>query len=224
MQETRVRSLDREDPSGEENGNPLQYSCLENLIDRVAWWATIHRSTKSQTQLSVTNTHTHTQFLNPPPLQLHYRNKFPWARWEETDHPCQQVRDRLVAEGGLDRRAAPVWRGAAAADSRAGEPQQQQRHPGSRIAVGLRVDMEDMGSLCVVTFAQKFLSSLRRSVTSLSPIKLCQPWAFCFLKKIPHFSMRIPKQSSFFDNRNTRTPRAVHIYKMTKYQRIIFNI
>ena len=36
MQETWVQSLYREDPSGEENGNPLQYSCLENLIDRVA--------------------------------------------------------------------------------------------------------------------------------------------------------------------------------------------
>ena len=27
---------------GEGNGNPLQYSCLENLIDREAWWATVH--------------------------------------------------------------------------------------------------------------------------------------------------------------------------------------
>ena len=28
--------------SGEENGNPLQYSCLENPKDRGAWWATVH--------------------------------------------------------------------------------------------------------------------------------------------------------------------------------------
>ena len=27
---------------GEENGYPLQYSCLENSIDRGAWWATVH--------------------------------------------------------------------------------------------------------------------------------------------------------------------------------------
>ena len=27
---------------GEGNGNLLQYSCLENLMDRVAWWATVH--------------------------------------------------------------------------------------------------------------------------------------------------------------------------------------
>ena len=34
---------------GEGNGNPLQYSCLENSMDRGAWWATVHRVTKSQT-------------------------------------------------------------------------------------------------------------------------------------------------------------------------------
>ena len=27
---------------GEENGNPLQYSCLENFMDRGAWWASVH--------------------------------------------------------------------------------------------------------------------------------------------------------------------------------------
>ena len=34
---------------GEENGNPLQYCCLENHMDTEAWLATIHRVTKSQT-------------------------------------------------------------------------------------------------------------------------------------------------------------------------------
>ena len=37
---------------GEGNGNPLQYSCLENPMDRRAWRATVHGVTKSQTQLS----------------------------------------------------------------------------------------------------------------------------------------------------------------------------
>ena len=37
--------------SGEENGNPLQYSCLENLMDR-DWWVTVHEVTKSLTQLN----------------------------------------------------------------------------------------------------------------------------------------------------------------------------
>ena len=36
----------------EGQGNPLQYSCLENSMDRGAWWATIHGVTKSQTRLS----------------------------------------------------------------------------------------------------------------------------------------------------------------------------
>ena len=37
---------------GEGIGNPLQYSCLRNLMDRGAWQATVHRVTKSQIQMS----------------------------------------------------------------------------------------------------------------------------------------------------------------------------
>ena len=37
---------------GERNGNPFQYSCLENPIDGGAWWSTIHGVTKSWTQLT----------------------------------------------------------------------------------------------------------------------------------------------------------------------------
>ena len=37
---------------GEESGNPLQYSCLENPMDREAWPAIVHKVAKSQTQLS----------------------------------------------------------------------------------------------------------------------------------------------------------------------------
>ena len=47
----RVQSLDREDSPGEENGNPLQYPCLENPMDRGAWRATVHVVAKSRTQL-----------------------------------------------------------------------------------------------------------------------------------------------------------------------------
>ena len=49
MQETWVQSLGREYSPGEGNGNPLQYSCLENSMDRGARWATVHGVTKSQT-------------------------------------------------------------------------------------------------------------------------------------------------------------------------------
>ena len=37
---------------GGENGNPLQYSCLENPIDGGAWWAAVHGVAKSRTRLS----------------------------------------------------------------------------------------------------------------------------------------------------------------------------
>ena len=40
MWETGVQFLGREDSPGEGNGNPLQYSCLKNPMDRGAWWAT----------------------------------------------------------------------------------------------------------------------------------------------------------------------------------------
>ena len=51
MQETKVQSLSGEYSAipGEGNGYPLQYSCLENLMDRGTWWATVHEVTKSWT-------------------------------------------------------------------------------------------------------------------------------------------------------------------------------
>ena len=42
------------------NGNPLQYSCLENPMDRGHWWAVVHGVTESQTQVS---THTHNYIM-----------------------------------------------------------------------------------------------------------------------------------------------------------------
>ena len=52
--QTHIRSLGQEDPLKE--GNPLQYSCLENPIDRGALWATVHRFTKSWTLLKQLST------------------------------------------------------------------------------------------------------------------------------------------------------------------------
>ena len=40
-------------------GNPLQYSSLENPMDRGAWWATVHRFANNQTQLKRLSTHAH---------------------------------------------------------------------------------------------------------------------------------------------------------------------
>ena len=46
-------SIPRSGRSPEEgNGNPFQYSCLVNPMDRGAWWAIVHSVTKSWTQLS----------------------------------------------------------------------------------------------------------------------------------------------------------------------------
>ena len=44
---------------GEGNGNPLQYSCLENSMDRRVWQAMVHKVSKSQTWLKQLSTHTH---------------------------------------------------------------------------------------------------------------------------------------------------------------------
>ena len=44
---------------GEVNGSPLHYSCLENPMDRGAWWATVHGVSKSWTRLKELTVHTH---------------------------------------------------------------------------------------------------------------------------------------------------------------------
>ena len=45
------------------HGNPLQYSCLENPMDRGAWWATVHEVAKNWTQLRQLG-HTHREGRN----------------------------------------------------------------------------------------------------------------------------------------------------------------
>ena len=87
--------LESERPPGGGHGNPLQYSFLENPMDRGAWWATVHGVAKSRTQLSdftfsfskglpvhhqlpeITQTHVHqvgdacsVQFNSPSHVQL----------------------------------------------------------------------------------------------------------------------------------------------------------
>ena len=49
MREISVRFLGQKEPPGEEHDNPLQYSCLENSINRGAQWSTVHGVAKSQT-------------------------------------------------------------------------------------------------------------------------------------------------------------------------------
>ena len=54
---------------GEGNGNPLQCSCLENPMDRVAWWAAVHRVSQSRTRLKQLSMHGCTGEGNGNPFQ-----------------------------------------------------------------------------------------------------------------------------------------------------------
>ena len=54
---------------GEGHGNPLQYSCLENPVDRRAWWAAVHRAAQSQTRLKRLSMHAYIGKGNGNPLQ-----------------------------------------------------------------------------------------------------------------------------------------------------------
>ena len=54
-----IRSLEKG------NGNPLQYSCLENSMDRGAWRVTVHRAAKSWTQLSMNTYNPHMLYVFP---------------------------------------------------------------------------------------------------------------------------------------------------------------
>ena len=53
----------------EGNGNPLQYSCLENPVDSGAWWAAVHRVTQSRTRLKRLSMHACIGEENGSPLQ-----------------------------------------------------------------------------------------------------------------------------------------------------------
>ena len=67
--------------SGEGNGNPLQYSCLENSMNRGAWQAIVHGVAKSQTRLSLSHTR-----CTYSPRHCCYRYHFCGHR--ETDMQC----------------------------------------------------------------------------------------------------------------------------------------
>ena len=54
---------------GEGNGNPLQYSCLENPVDGGAWWAAVHRVAQSWTRLKRLSMHACIGEGNGNPLQ-----------------------------------------------------------------------------------------------------------------------------------------------------------
>ena len=67
---------------GDGNGKPLQYSCLENPVDRGASWAAVHRVAQSRTQLKRLSKHAHIGEGNGNPLQCsclrNPRNRGAW--------------------------------------------------------------------------------------------------------------------------------------------------
>ena len=66
---SRLKRLSMHALIGEGNGNPLQYSCLENPVDRGAWWAAVHRVAQSWTQLKRLSMHACIGEGNGNPLQ-----------------------------------------------------------------------------------------------------------------------------------------------------------
>ena len=54
------------------HGNPLQYSCLENPMDKGAWWATVHRVTNNRTWPKWLSKHACTKWIVMYSFQLHY--------------------------------------------------------------------------------------------------------------------------------------------------------
>ena len=73
---------------GEGNGNPLQYPCLENPMDRGAWWAAVHRVAKSRTRLS-DFTHSNPMDRGAWRAAVHRVTKSRWAT-SRTQCPLQQ--------------------------------------------------------------------------------------------------------------------------------------
>ena len=79
---------------GKRNGNPVQYSCLENPMDREAWQATLHGVTKSRTQLKCLSTYVHfmTQLWNIG------QGLFPLCPWYKTAPENLQIIKRFCWE------------------------------------------------------------------------------------------------------------------------------
>ena len=80
----------------EGNGNPLQYSCLENPLNRGAWWATVHRITQSWTWLKRPSMHVYIGEGNGKPLHYYcLENPRDGGAWWTAVYGVKQSRTRL---------------------------------------------------------------------------------------------------------------------------------
>ena len=81
---------------GEGNGNPFQYCCLENSVDRGAWWAAVHGVTQSQTRLKWLRMHACIGEGNGNPLQYScLENPRDGGAWWAAVYGVAQSRTRL---------------------------------------------------------------------------------------------------------------------------------
>ena len=83
-QEMHVQSLDQEDPLEEGNGNPLQYSCLEDPMDRGAWWATVHGSQRVGHDWAHTESRLFILILDIIPCYHYFAAQIVWIRPMDT--------------------------------------------------------------------------------------------------------------------------------------------
>ena len=85
-----------QDKVGEGNGNPPQYSCLENPVDRGAWWAAVHRVAQSWTRLKLLRMHACIGEGNGSPLQYScLENPRDRGAWWAAVYGVTQSRTRL---------------------------------------------------------------------------------------------------------------------------------
>ena len=81
---------------GKGNGNPLQYSCLDNSVDRGDWWAAVHRVAQSQTRLKQLGMHACIGEGNGNPLQYScLENPRDGGAWGTALYGVTQGRTRL---------------------------------------------------------------------------------------------------------------------------------
>ena len=93
--------------SGEVNGNPLQYSCLENPMNRGAWQATVHGSQRVRhdwSDLSHTQTHTHTHTHTPPLPSLQMCNTAPLLWFPINSYKVSISAARVTEDWGYGER------------------------------------------------------------------------------------------------------------------------
>ena len=97
---------------GEGNGNPLQYSCLENSVDRGAWWAAIHGVAQSRTRLARLSMNACTGEGNGNPLQYScLENSVDRGTWWAAIHEVAQSQTRLkwLSSSSIPSRSSRTW-------------------------------------------------------------------------------------------------------------------